>query len=120
MIDHVALPVSDLERSRRFYEQALQHLNPQVALEWPGGVLYSFEKGGMLALREQQEQFTPIHVAFAGDRSQVDSFHQAATAAGGEDNGGPGVREDFHERYYAAFVRDPDGHNIETVSHTPV
>jgi catechol 2,3-dioxygenase-like lactoylglutathione lyase family enzyme len=116
MIDHVALPVSDLARSRRFYEQALEPLGGEVAMEPPGGVIYSLAGGGMLGLREQPE-LVPIHIAFGADRAAVDAFHEAALAAGGEDNGAPGIREHYHENYYAAFVRDPDGHNLEAVCH---
>jgi catechol 2,3-dioxygenase-like lactoylglutathione lyase family enzyme len=116
MIDHVALPVSNLERSRRFYEQALEPLGGDVTMEWPGGVLYTLGGGGMLGLREQQE-LVPIHIAFGADRAGVRAFYDAAVAAGGEDNGAPGIREHYHQNYYAAFVRDPDGHNIEAVCH---
>jgi catechol 2,3-dioxygenase-like lactoylglutathione lyase family enzyme len=118
MIDHVGLPVSDLQRSRKFYEDALQPLGRDVMMEWPGGVLYTLGGGGMLALRES-EQVVPIHVAFGADRDGVHAFHEAALAAGGEDNGEPGIRSDYHANYYAAFVRDPDGHNIEAVCHKP-
>jgi len=118
MIDHVALPVTDLVRSRRFYEQALEPLGRDVMMEWSGGVLYTLGGGGMLALREQ-EQVMPIHLAFGADRPGVRAFHDAALAAGGEDNGDPGIRADYHEHYYAAFVKDPDGHNIEAVCHKP-
>jgi catechol 2,3-dioxygenase-like lactoylglutathione lyase family enzyme len=69
-------------------------------------------------LRESGGQ-DPVHVAFATDRPTVDAFHQAALAAGGRDNGGPGVREIYHPHYYGAFVLDPDGHNVEAVSHKP-
>ncbi len=118
MIDHVALPVTDLARSRRFYEQALEPLSRDVMMEWPGGILYTLGGGGMLALREQ-ENVVPIHLAFGADRTGVRAFHDAALAAGGEDNGDPGIRADYHEHYYAAFVKDPDGHNIEAVCHKP-
>jgi catechol 2,3-dioxygenase-like lactoylglutathione lyase family enzyme len=117
MIDHVGLPVSDLARSRQFYEQALEPLGRDVLMEWEGGVLYSLGGGGMLALREQEE-IAPIHIAFGADRAGVHAFYDAALAAGGEDNGAPGIREHYHENYYGAFVRDPDGHNVEAVCHT--
>lgn len=118
MIDHVGLPVSDVSRSRQFYEQALEPLGRDVVMEWPGGVIFALGGGGMLALREEDE-IAPIHVAFGTDRAGVQAFHEAALAAGGEDNGGPGIREHYHANYYGAFVRDPDGHNIEAVCHRP-
>lgn len=117
MIDHVAIPVRDLEESRKFYDPLLELLGAKVVLEWPGGLLYGTDDG-MLALRES-EQFTPIHVAFKADRAGVHAFHERALAAGGSDNGAPGVRDEYHENYYAAFVTDPDGHNVEAVCHRP-
>jgi catechol 2,3-dioxygenase-like lactoylglutathione lyase family enzyme len=117
MLDHVAIPVRDLEASRRFYEPVFEGLGAQVVMEWPGGVLFGTDDG-MVALREREE-VTPMHVAFRTDRSGVDSFHETALAAGGSDNGPPGIRADLHENYYAAFVVDPDGHNIEAVCHRP-
>jgi predicted lactoylglutathione lyase len=85
-------------------------------MEWPGVALFGTDDG-MVALRESAE-IMPMHVAFRTDRSGVDSFHETALAAGASDNGSPGIR-DMHENYYAAFVIDPDGHNIEAVSHQP-
>jgi len=117
MLDHVAIPVRDLEASRRFYEPLLGPLGAKVVLEWPGGVLLG-TNDGMVALRES-DQVTPMHVAFKADRSGVHAFHEAALAAGAKDNGAPGLRPEYHESYYAAFVRDPDGHNIEAVCHLP-
>ena len=117
MLDHVAIPVRDLESSRKFYEPLLTGLGAKVVMEWPGGVLFGTEDG-MVALR-QSEQVMPHHVAFKADRSGVDSFHEAALAAGGSDNGPPGIRPEYHENYYAAFVVDPDGHNIEAVCQRP-
>jgi len=117
MYDHVAIPVSDLERSRRFYEQALKSFDPKVAFESEGQVVFQLGSGDFFGLRTGQ--VAPVHVAFAGDRSEVHAFHEAAVAAGGEDNGTPGIRPELHEHYYAAFVKDPDGHNIEVVCHKP-
>jgi len=117
MIDHVAIPVRDLEASRRFYEPLLTGLGAKVMMEWPGGVLFGTDDG-MVAIRES-EQVVPLHIAFKADRAGVESFHEAGLAAGGSDNGPPGIREELHENYYAAFVIDPDGHNVEAVCHRP-
>jgi catechol 2,3-dioxygenase-like lactoylglutathione lyase family enzyme len=115
MIDHVAIPVRDLEASRRFYDPVLEGLGARVVAEWPGAVLYGTQDG-MLGLRESEE-VAPIHLALKADRGGVDAFHRTALDAGGTDNGAPGTREHYHENYYAAFVKDPDGHNVEAVCH---
>ena len=118
MLDHVAIPIRDLDASRKFYEPLFEGLGAKVVTEWPGGMLFGTDDG-MVALR-QSEQVLPLHIAFrAADRSAVDAFHETALAAGASDNGAPGVRSDYHETYYAAFVIDPDGHNIEAVCHRP-
>jgi catechol 2,3-dioxygenase-like lactoylglutathione lyase family enzyme len=117
MLDHVAIPVRDLEASRRFYEPLFEGLGAKVVMEWPGVALFGTDDG-MVALREREE-VTPMHVAFKADRAGVDSFYETALAAGASDNGPPGTRSDIHENYYAAFVIDPDGHNIEAVCHLP-
>jgi catechol 2,3-dioxygenase-like lactoylglutathione lyase family enzyme len=117
MLDHVTIPVSDVDASRRFYEPALDGLGVKVAHEAPGFVLFGNEDGHF-GLR-QKEQVLPIHVAFRTDRPGVDAFYASAIAAGGKDNGAPGIRPDYHAHYYAAFVHDPDGHNIEAVCHLP-
>jgi catechol 2,3-dioxygenase-like lactoylglutathione lyase family enzyme len=117
MLDHVVIPVRDAEASRKFYEPVLDQLGAKVVMAEPGFVLLGTD-GGFVALRETEEVM-PIHLAFRTDRSRVDSFYEAALAAGGADNGAPGVRADYHEHYYAAFVHDPDGHNIEAVCHQP-
>jgi catechol 2,3-dioxygenase-like lactoylglutathione lyase family enzyme len=118
MLDHVAIPVRDLDASRKFYEPLFEGLGAKVMMEWPGGALFGTDDG-MVALR-QSERVMPLHIAFrTADRSAVDAFHETALAAGASDNGAPGVRSDYHEHYYAAFVIDPDGHNIEAVCHRP-
>ena len=117
MLDHVAIPVSDIDASRRFYEPVLDGLGVKVVYEAPGFVLFGNDDG-FVGLR-QKEQVLPIHVAFRTDRPGVDAFYANAMAAGGKDNGAPGLRPDYHPDYYAAFVHDPDGHNIEAVCHQP-
>jgi catechol 2,3-dioxygenase-like lactoylglutathione lyase family enzyme len=120
MIDHVAFYVSDLDRSRKFYEQALAPVGYGVAFEFEGAV--AFGPGGRpeLMVRVGEDHSTTSHVALAADdHATVDAFHAAAIAAGGTDNGAPGLREHYHPTYYAAFVRDPDGNNLEVVSWDP-
>jgi catechol 2,3-dioxygenase-like lactoylglutathione lyase family enzyme len=125
MLDHAGFPVSDYARSKAFYLQALAPLGYALVMEvqqhetdapaagfgangkpdlWIGG------EGGLQR---------PIHIAIAAqDRAAVDAFYRATIAAGGKDNGAPGLRPHYHPNYYAAFVLDPDGHNIEAVCHT--
>jgi catechol 2,3-dioxygenase-like lactoylglutathione lyase family enzyme len=117
-IDHVAVPVSDLAASRAFYESALAPLGVQVVAERPGAVVFGGGEGqGMVGLRQGTEYRGPVHVALSTDRAGVDAFYEAALAAGGADNGAPGLR-DFVPNYYAAYVRDPDANNIEAVCRT--
>ncbi len=126
MIDHIGLSVTYLDRARQFYEPALQPLGIAVVMEvteeMTGG------HGAHLGLGRAGNPFFWIgtgkaatagcHVAFAAaDRAQVDAFHAAALAAGGRDNGAPGLRPHYHPGYYGAFVLDPDGNNIEAVFH---
>lgn len=119
MLDHLVIGVGDLAVSKVFYEQALAPLGSGVVLEFPGTV--GFGSRGMPAFWIRAGGGNEAtHVAFtAPDRATVDAFHAAAMAAGGTDNGPPGVREIYHPTYYGAFVLDPDGHNIEAVCHTP-
>lgn len=128
MIDHVGFPVSDYARSKAFYAHALAPLGYTLIMEvgpqqtesgspaagfgingkpdfWIGG------EGGLNGV---------LHIAIvAKDRAAVDAFHRAALAAGGKDNGAPGLRPHYHANYYGAFVLDPDGHNVEAVCHAP-
>jgi len=125
MIDHTGVNVSDPEKSRRFYDGALAPLGYQVLREVPkqftGGkvvVGYGVPDKPDFWVAEGAPNEPRVHVAFrARSRAEVDAFYQAALAAGGTDNGPPGPRPHYHERYYGAFVRDPDGHNIEAVCH---
>jgi catechol 2,3-dioxygenase-like lactoylglutathione lyase family enzyme len=121
-IDHVMLTVRDLAASQAFYEAALEPFGIRVAeLEGDDGateVALGPEGSEDLVLREG-EPAAAVHVAFAAhDQGTVDAFHAAALEAGGTDNGEPGRRPDYHERYYAAYVLDPDGNNVEAVCHT--
>jgi catechol 2,3-dioxygenase-like lactoylglutathione lyase family enzyme len=125
VIDHTGLKVSDPANSRRFYEQALAPLGYRMLMEVPkeftGGLAvmgYGVPPKPDFWLAEGPANEPRLHVAFrASSKQQVDEFYAAALAAGGKDNGPPGPRPHYHERYYGAFVLDPDGHNIEAVFH---
>jgi catechol 2,3-dioxygenase-like lactoylglutathione lyase family enzyme len=112
----VKLPVRDLALSRAFYERALRPLGVRVAESSQGP---GFAVGDQdFWIGEQEVAASSVHIAFAApDRETVDAFHAAALEAGGVDNGGPGLRPHYHAGYYAAFVLDPDGNNVEAVFH---
>jgi catechol 2,3-dioxygenase-like lactoylglutathione lyase family enzyme len=127
MIDHVGFPVSHFGRAKTFYAAALAPLGytlmMEVTNEQTGG---HGDHAGFGDTRPDfwigtgQAAVTATHVAFhARDRATVDAFYKAAMAAGGRDNGAPGLRPHYHKDYYGAFVRDPDGNNIEAVCHDP-
>jgi catechol 2,3-dioxygenase-like lactoylglutathione lyase family enzyme len=127
MIDHTGIDVSDPARSRSFYEAALAPLGYRVLMEVPT----QFTGGAVVLglgvppkpdfwLHQGTPQQPRMHIAFRADsREVVDAFYQAAMAAGGTDNGPPGLRPHYHASYYGAFVLDPDGHNIEACCHKP-
>lgn len=124
MIDHITFGVTDLDRSRAFYDRALAplglHRLHDLSASDTGGVRVSGygDSRPWFWLAEENATKGMFHVAFAADsRATVDAFHTAAMAAGGSDNGAPGLRPQYHADYYAAFARDPDGHNIEAVCH---
>lgn len=126
MIDHVGFSVSDYARARSFYEKALAPLGygliMEVTAEQTGQPAAGFGAGGKPDLWIGGEGMLqpPVHIAIvAKDRQTVDAFYRAALAAGGKDNGAPGLRPHYHPNYYAAFALDPDGHNIEAVCHLP-
>jgi catechol 2,3-dioxygenase-like lactoylglutathione lyase family enzyme len=121
MFDHVVFGVSDYEASKAFLLKALEPLGVTVVSEGPLGVeLCRPESNSSLCIRRIEEKATHLHLAFtAGNRQQVEDFYRAALAAGGKDNGAPGLRPKYHANYYAAFVIGPDGHNIEAVCHEP-
>jgi catechol 2,3-dioxygenase-like lactoylglutathione lyase family enzyme len=117
-LDHVSLHVRDLARSRAFYSAALAPLGIDVRME--GGGWIGFGKPGkpQFWLGPGDAPSGPLHVAFtAATRAEVRAFHAAALAAGGIDNGTPGLRPHYHANYYGAFVFDPDGNNAEAVCH---
>lgn len=113
MLDHITVTVGDFGRSKAFYERALAPLGYAVGYEWETGAGFDPD----FWIREG-ERTAPVHVAFqAAERRLVHAFHEAALAAGGVDNGAPGLREQYGPTYYAAFVHDPDGNNVEAVCH---
>lgn len=119
MIDHFTLSVSDLDKSRAFYQRVLAPLGYSVRMEFPQYVGMGDKKKPYLWLKQAHPVSTPMHIAFvAANREQVDGFHRAALEAGARDDGAPGVREHYHPHYYAAFVIDPiEGHPLEAVCH---
>lgn len=120
MFDHLGFAVSDLARSKAFFLQALRPLGVCVVMEGPYGVGLGRPGKPSLWLHDQGPAASPLHIAFAAqNRQQVDAFHAAALAAGGKDNGAPGLRPHYHPDYYGAFVIAPDGHNVEAVCHMP-
>ncbi|KAM3099089.1 VOC family protein [Phormidesmis sp. 146-12] len=121
MFDHVVFGVSDYAASKAFFLKALEPLGVAVVLEGSLGVELSRIDGeSSLCLYQTEEKPAHLHLAFtAENRQQVEAFYRAALEAGGKDNGAPGLRPHYHANYYAAFVIDPDGHNIEVVCHEP-
>ncbi len=127
MIDHLALQVNDLKKSQHFYENALAPLGYKRLIEEPkkneqGALVFGWGDSIQTDfwIREGLRNEPRLHIAFRADNhEQVDEFHRAALAAGGKDNGKPGLRPEYHENYYGAFILDPDDHNIEAVCHTP-
>jgi catechol 2,3-dioxygenase-like lactoylglutathione lyase family enzyme len=121
VIDHLTIGVSDLARSRKFYVQALLPLGFAQISEWEEGdseIEFGLEEAADFAISTAYSTGAAVHVAFAADRrEQVDAFHEAAISAGGRDNGAPGLRPEYSDGYYGAFVLDPDGHNVEAVCH---
>ncbi|HWE23099.1 MAG TPA: VOC family protein [Myxococcales bacterium] len=120
MIDHVMLHVNDYDRSKKFYANALKPLGYEVVMEMSraGGL----GVGGKpdFWIDEGVKPQSKTHIAFAAQtRKQVDQFYKEAIAAGGQDNGKPGLRKHYHDNYYGAFVTDFDGNNVEVVCHKP-
>ena len=126
MLDHIGFPVTDFARSKAFYASALGALGFKVVTDVN---LSDDGEDGYAGFGPDRAHFWigtgkplsgRLHVAFiANNRADVQAFYAAALAAGGTDNGAPGLRPHYHENYYAAFVLDPDGHNIEAVNHLP-
>ncbi len=126
-IDHLGLSVSDYGVAKRFYAAALAPLGLKLGREFPKSVTGDFDVGlfgpggqSLFILGGGGKATPPLHIAFrAESRAGVDDFYKAAMANGGRDNGPPGIRQHYHANYYAAFVFDPDGNNIEAVTYGP-
>ena len=120
MIDHTGVGVSNANRSLAFYKAALAPLGYRALMEGEGYAGFGVPPKPDFWIGEGKPNVPAVHVAFsASSRAAVDAFHKAAIAAGGRDNGAPGLRPQYHPNYYGAFVLDPDGHNIEAVCHAP-
>jgi len=127
MIDHTGVAVSDIAASKAFYTAALAPIGYLLICEFPAAITGHADVAGFgeagkpdFWISRGQPNKPPIHIAFrVTSRAAVDAFHAAALAAGGTDNGAPGIRAHYHPNYYGAFVLDPDGHNIEAVCHQP-
>lgn len=127
MIDHLSITVSDYDKSRAFYQAALVPTGHSRVVELPAGANghppstgFCHADGSDLWIAHGNALSPRIHIAFrVPTRADVDHFYQAAIAAGGTDNGAPGLRPHYHPNYYGAFVLDPDGNNIEAVCHEP-
>jgi catechol 2,3-dioxygenase-like lactoylglutathione lyase family enzyme len=126
MFDHVGVNVANLEASKEFYQKALSGLEFSVITEW-AGIAAGFGKSTPIFWIAQSNEdgshprSTGVHICFnTEDRAVVDTFYKDALAAGGKDNGAPGIRSQYHENYYGAFVYDLDGNNIEVVCHKAI
>ena len=130
MLDHIGFSVRDLALAKAFYQKALAPLGIVLVMELTAEQTGANGHAGFgengkpyfwIGDHAGQALRGCLHVAFlAPDRAAVDAFHQAALAAGGRDNGAPGLRPQYPASYYGAFVLDPDGHNVEAVCHKPV
>ena len=126
MIDHLGITVSDFDASKAFYDKALAPLGASLIMMVPAEYTRGVKVGGYgrekpdFWLHEGKDAGPGRHYAFtARSRAEVDAFYKAAMAAGGRENGAPGLRPHYHANYYGAFVFDPDGNNIEAVCHGP-
>ena len=118
MIDHVSVRVQDLPRLMAFYREALAPIGYRVLMEYPGAIGLGAAGKPDLWLMQTDRTLNPTHVAISAlSRQGIDAFHAAGLTSGGTDNGPPGLRLDYHPNYYAAFILDPEGNNIEVVSH---
>ena len=120
LFDHLGFGVADFAKSRAFYAKALAPLGIGVIVEGEDFAGIGRDGRPQFWIAVGEKTASGLHVAFAAaDRAAVQAFYEAAIAAGGKDNGPPGLRPNYHPNYYGAFVIDPDGHNIEAVCHGP-
>jgi catechol 2,3-dioxygenase-like lactoylglutathione lyase family enzyme len=121
MFDHVGITVSNVAQARAFYAAALKPLGMRAIMDFENFTGYGASRPIFWIGQGQAAQPRPhTQICFAApDRATVDAFYKAALAAGGKDNGAPGLRPHYHANYYGAFVLDADGHNIEAVCHNP-
>jgi catechol 2,3-dioxygenase-like lactoylglutathione lyase family enzyme len=120
MFDHIGFGVASFKKSRAFYLKALAPLGIGVAMEGADWIMMGKDGKPGFWFGNHGVPPGPMHLAFTADsREQVRAFYEAALAAGGMDNGKPGVRTEYHPNYYGAYVIDPDGHNVEAVCHKP-
>ena len=121
MLDHVTIGVTNLERSKAFYDDALKPLGiERLYAEGTTFAGYGLNRKAFFWIGSRDAVLTGVHIAFAAkDRATVDAFHAAAISAGGRDNGPPGLRPHYHQHYYGAFIIDLDGHNVEAVCYSP-
>jgi len=119
MLDHISLRVQDFPRAIAFYRAALAPIGYDVRMEFPDVAGLGEPGKPDLWVMRSDNPINPTHLSFRADRAGVDAFHAAAMAAGATDNGPPGLRLDYHPNYYAAFVLDPEGNNVEVVCHEP-
>jgi predicted lactoylglutathione lyase len=127
MFDHICLHVKDLPASKQFYTTLLSTLNYKITFTLPDGSgVHAYGKYfpefwlAPTCADQQKPLSSPLHIAFsASNRAQVDAFYAAGIKAGGKDNGPPGLRKEYHRFYYACFLLDLDGNNVECVCHWP-
>jgi len=124
MFDHIGINVGSVPTSKAFYEPLLASLGYSIRMQFPEHELYAFGRHAptfwLAPGRDPSRKSAVMHLAFSAvNRAQVDAFYAAGLKAGGQDNGTPGVRADYHRWYYGAYLLDPDGNNVECVCHYP-